>query len=102
MIDFHDDDFILDDLILTAFGNKSGDDSTGKGLSLGQTVKRKLMDMVQIKKGLTVDCRWLLMFLVVKSIGSTRGLHYVAADGTRFPNVGLQLIKFVTLDGTWT
>ena len=31
-----------------------------------------------------------------------RGLHYVAADGTRIPNVGQQLVKFMTLDGTWT
>ena len=69
------------------------------------------MDMVKIKKVLTVDSGaadhvmpigWLLMFLVVKSIGSIRGLHYVAADGTRIPNVGQQLIKFMTLDGTWT
>ena len=69
------------------------------------------MDMVKIKKGLTVDSgaadhvmpiSWLLMFLVVKSIGSIRGLHYVAADGTRIPKVGQQLIKFMTLEGTWT
>ena len=36
------------------------------------------------------------------SFGSIRGLHYVAADGTRIPNVGQQLVKFMTLDGTWT
>jgi hypothetical protein len=80
-------------------------------LSIAQKVKRKLMNMVKIKKGLTVDSGaadhvmpigWLLMFLVVKSLGMLRGLHYVAADGTRIPNVGQQLVKFMTLDGTWT
>ena len=69
------------------------------------------MNMVKIKKGLTVDSGaadhvmpigWLLMFLVVKSLGMLRGLHYVAADGTRIPNAGQQLVKFMTLDGTWT
>jgi hypothetical protein len=99
------------DIILSAFGNESGDDGTEQSLSIAQKVKRKLMNMIKIKKGLTVDSGaadhvmpigWLLMFLVVKSIGSIRGLHYVAADGTRIPNVGQQLVKFMTLDGTWT
>ena len=26
----------------------------------------------------------------------------MAADGTRIPNVGQQLIRFMTIDGTWT
>ena len=55
------------------------------------------MGMVKVRKSLTVDSGaadhvmpigWLLMFLAVKSFGSIRGLHYVAADGTRIPNVG--------------
>ena len=71
-------------------------------MSIAQKVKRKLMNMVKIKKGLTVHSGaadhvtpigWLLMFLVVKSLGMIRGLHYVAADGTRIPNVGQQLSK---------
>jgi hypothetical protein len=99
------------DIVLCAFGNESGDDGTEQSLSIAQKVKRKLMNMVKIKKGLTVDSGaadhvmpigWLLMFLVVKSLGMLRGLHYVAADGTRIPNVGQQLVKFMTLDGTWT
>ena len=99
------------DIVLSAFGNESGDDGTEQSLSIAQKVKRKLMSMIKIKKGLSVDSGaadlvipigWLLMFLVVKSIGSIRGLHYVAADGTRIPNVGQQLVKFMTLDGTWT
>ena len=74
-------------------------------------MKQKLMNMVRIKKGLAVDLGaadhvmpigWLVMFLVMKSIGSIRGLHYVAADGTRIPNVGQQLVHSMTLDGTWT
>ena len=101
----------LMDIILCAFGNESGDDGTEQSLSLAQKVKRNIMNMIKIKKGLTVDSGaadhvmpigWLLMFLVVKSIGAIRGLHYVAADGTRIPNVGQQLVKFMTLDGTWT
>ena len=102
---------LMMDIILSAFGNECGDDGTEQSLSIAQKVKRKLMNMIKIKKGLTVDSGaadhvmpigWLLMFLVVKSIGSIRGLHYVAADGTRIPNVGQQLVKFMTLDGTWT
>ena len=90
-------DYLFDDLILAAFGNESGDDGTEKSLSIAQKVTRKLMDVVKIKKGLTVESGaadhvmpigWLLMFLVVKSIGPIRGLHYVAADRTRIPNVG--------------
>ena len=95
-------------MILAAFGNESGSDSTEKSLSFAQKVKRKPMDMVKVKKGLAVDSGaadhvmpvgWLLIFLVVKSIGSIRGLHYVAADGTCIPNVSQQ---FMTLDGTRT
>ena len=109
MNNFHD--CLFDDVIIAAFGNGSGHDGTEKSLSIAQKVNWKFMDMVKIKKGLIVDSGaadhvipigWLLMFLVVKSIGSIRGLHYVAADGTRFPNVGQQLIKFMTLDETWT
>ena len=69
-----------------------------KSLSLAQKLKRKLLGMVRIMKGLTVDSggaadhvmpiAWLILFIFVKSIGSIRGLHYVAADGTRIPNVG--------------
>ena len=85
------DDF-FNDIILCAFGNESVDDGTKKSLSIAQGLKRKLMDMVKIKTGLTVDSSaadhvmpigWLLMFLVVQSIGSRRGLHYVAANGAR-------------------
>ena len=98
-------DYLFDDLILAAFGNESGDGGTEKSLSIAQKVERKLMDMAKIKKGLTVDSGaadhvmpigWLFMALVMKSIGSIRGLHDVASDGTRIPNVGQQLIAFMT------
>ena len=35
------------------------------------------------------------------SAGSLKGLHYVAASGTRIPNVGQQKVKFLTESGTW-
>ena len=68
------------------------------------------MGMVKMRKGRTVDSgaadhvmpisRLLMfvvvMFVVVKSIGLIQGLQYVAADGTQMPNVGQQLIKFMT------
>ena len=79
-------------------------------LSLAQKLGKKIMNMVRIRKGLTVDSGaadhvmpigWLVMFIVMASLGSKRGLHYVAADGTRIPNLGQQLVRFMTLDGTW-
>ena len=69
------------------------------------------LSLEKIKKGLTVDSGaadhvmpigWLILLKVLSSVGSRCGLHYVAADGTRIPNVGQQLVRFMTLDGTWT
>ena len=45
---------------------------------------------------------WLIIFAVLQSLGSKRGLHYVAAFGTRTPNVRQQLVRLMTLDGLWT
>ena len=79
-------------------------------LSLAQKLKNKIKGMIKIRRGLTVDSGaadhvmpigWLIL-TVLASIGSKMGLHYVAADGTRIPNVGQQLVKFMTIDGTWT
>ena len=42
------------------------------------------------------------MFVVLESIGTIRGVHYVSADGTRIPSVVQQLIWFMVIDGTWT
>ena len=106
---FCDDDVL--NQIIASLVNESEDEATEKSLSLAQKLKRKPMGIVEVRKGLTVDSGaadhatpigWLLMFLVVKLLGSIRGLHYVAADGTRIPNVGQRLVKFMTLDGTWT
>ena len=81
-----------------------------RDLSLAQKLKAKLSRMVKVRKGLTVDSGaadhvmpigWLVMFVIMKSIGSIKGLHYVAADGTRIANVGQQKVKFMTIDGTW-
>ena len=77
-------------------------------LSIAEKLRRRIFNMVKIRKGLTVDSRaadhvmpvwWLIMFVVLESIGAIRGVHYVAADGTRIPNVGQ---RFMTIDGPWT
>ena len=102
----------LDQYILS-FGDeqKQEDESEDRPLSLAERLRKKISSMVKIRKGLTVDSGaadhvmpvgWLIMFIVLKSIGSIRGVHYVAADGTRIANVGQQLIRFMTIDGTWT
>ena len=83
-----------------------------KDKKIVKKIKSKLMNMMKIKRGLTVDSGaadhvmpmgWLptLLFAIVQSLGSRSGLHYVAADGTRIPNLGQQLVKFMTLDGKW-
>ena len=43
---------------------------------------------------------WLILLTVMKSLGFLSGLYYVAADRTRMPNAGQQLVRFMTLDGT--
>ena len=90
-----------------------GDDSTGQeelDLSLAQKIRKHISGMTRIRKGLTVDSGaadhvmpvgWLILLAVLQSVGQRMGLHYVAADGTRIPNVGQQLVKFMTVDGTW-
>ena len=81
-------------------------------MSLVEKIRKKLSGMMEVKRGLTVDSGaadhvipigWLpsILFAVVQSIGSKAGLHYVAANGQRIPNVGQQLVKFMTIDGTW-
>ena len=95
---------------ILSFGDDEKEDED-KPLSLAEKLRKKLSNMVKIRKGLTVDSGaadhvmpvgWLIMFVVLKSIGAIRGVHYVAADGTRIANVGQQLIRFMTIDGTWT
>ena len=63
--------------------------------TLGQRLKEKLASMIWIGKGLTVDIGaadhvmplgWLAWMLVVASLGSLRGVHYVSANGTCIPN----------------
>ena len=66
--------------------------------------------MIEVRKGLTIDSGaadhvmplgWLTWIIVMASAGSLRGLHYVAASGTRIPNLGQQTVKFLTQNGTW-
>ena len=73
-------------------------------------LKKKLQSMIRVKKGLTIDSGaadhvmplgWLAWILVVASAGSLKGLHYVAASGTRIPNKGQQIVRFLTENGTW-
>ena len=81
-------------------------------MSLVEKIKKKLSGMMKVRRGLTVDSGaadhvipigWLptILFAVMQSIGSKAGLHYVAANGHRIPNVGQQLVRFMTIDGTW-
>ena len=104
----------MDQLILS-FGDEQQrqqrqHESEDQPLSIAEKLRKKIAGMVKIRKGLTVDSGaadhvmpggWLLMSIVLKSIGSIRGVHYVAADGTRLANVGQQLIRIMTIDGTW-
>ena len=73
-------------------------------------LKKKLESMVKVKKGLTVDSGaadhvmplgWIAWIIVVASLGSLRGLHYVSASGNRLPNMGEQKVRFLTKDGVW-
>jgi hypothetical protein len=73
-------------------------------------LRKRLQSMVQIKKGLTIDSGaadhvmplgWLIWILVVASAGSLKGLHYVAASGTRISNMGQQTVNCLTRNGTW-
>ena len=88
-----------------------GEDANDKDISIVHKLRKKIAGMVKIRKGLTVDSGaadhvmpigWLIMFMVMKSIGQIRGLCYVAANGSRIPNAGEQHVRFMTLDGTWT
>ena len=99
----------LVDHFLMAFSDDEPE-AVEKELSLAERLRAKIARMIKVRKGLTVDSGaadhvmpvgWLLMLLVVKSLGSIRGLHYVAADGTRIANRGQQLVKFMTMDGVW-
>ena len=99
---------LWDELILSFSDDQK--DNEGEPLSLEQKLRNKIAGMTKIRKGLTVDSGaadhvmpvgWLIWIMVMKSVGSLCGLHYVAADGARIPNVGQQLVRFMTIDGTW-
>ena len=95
----------FDHVILSLDGNEND-------LSIAQNIRKKLAGIIKIRRGLTVDSGaadhaipigWLpaLLFAVMQSIGSRSGLHYVAANGTRTPKVGQQLVRLMTMDGVW-
>ena len=79
-------------------------------LSWTEKLRRRLAGMIKIRKGLTIDSGaadhvmplgWLAWIVMVASAGSLRCLHYVAASGTRIPNLGQQVVTFLTESGTW-
>ena len=79
-------------------------------MSLGEKLRMRIQNMIKVRKGFTIDSGaadhvmpigWLAWILVVASLGQLKGLHYVSASGTRMPNKGQQVIKFLTHGGTW-
>ena len=67
--------------------------------------------MWSLPRGLTIDSGaaehvipkgWINSIPVTESAGSRRGIHYVAATGTRIPNLGEQRVPFWTPDGVGT
>jgi hypothetical protein len=75
-----------------------------------QRIKKKIAGMTRIKRGLTVDSgaadnvmpiAWIIGMIVSKSVGSIAGLMYVAANGSKIPNMGQTTLSFMTADGTW-
>ena len=88
----------------------SKDPRDGTQLSWAEKLLRRLAGMIKIRKGLTIDSGaadhvmplgWLAWIIMVASAGSLRRLHYVAASGTRIPNLGQQVVRFLTENGTW-
>ena len=79
-------------------------------LSLAERLKRRIQGMIKIRRGFTIDSGVadhvmpkgrLAWILIVASAGSRRVLHYVAGSGTRLPNMGQQVVRFPTENGTW-
>ena len=71
-------------------------------------VKEALKNMFKLNRGLTVDSgaadsvfptSWLRKALIRASVGSVRGLYYIAASGTRILNNGELTLNFFTRDG---
>ena len=105
-----DESYELWDQLILSFGNEQKE-SEDEPLSLAERLRKKLSNMTKIRKGLTADSGaadhvmpvgGLIMSIVLKSLGAMRGVHYVAAEGTRIANVGQQLKIFMTIDCTWT
>ena len=64
--------------------------------------------MWTIKRGITVGSGapdhvmpigWIAFLVTMVSAGSLRGLHYVAANGSRIPNEGQQLLNLMSKEG---
>ena len=66
--------------------------------------------MIKTRRGFTINSGaadrvmpigWLAWIFIVASAGPRRGLRYVAASGTRLPNMGQQVVRFLTENGAW-
>ena len=84
--------------------------AVGDENGLRQKVRKKISGKVRVKRGFTVDSGaadsvmpvgWILGMIIRKSLGSIAGLMYVAANGSKIPNVGQTTIDFMTSEGTW-
>ena len=104
------DEYTWDLLAITKEVKKHVTHDKETQLSWTEKLRRRLAGMIKIRKGLTIDSGaadhvmplgWLAWIVMVASAGSLRGLHYVAASGTRIPNMGLQVVTFLTESGTW-
>ena len=74
-----------------------------------ERLKERLASMVRVRKGLTIDsgaadhvmpAGWLWFLRVRPSPGSRSGLHYVAANNARLPNLGQSRLRFMSAEGT--
>ena len=73
-------------------------DETTKKAGLAARIKAKIENMVRVRKGLTVDSGaadhvmpmgWIAWLIVTASLGSVKGLHYIAASGDRIPDAAM-------------
>ena len=101
-------------LLRTAMGSSPPDQelvpmdkSERKDKTLAEKLKEKLVSMVQVRRGLSVDSgaadhvlplTWLAWLVITASVGSLKGPHY-SATGVRIPNMGRKLDKSMTSDG---
>ena len=86
------------------------DEKKTNQLTLAERLRRIIQGMIKIRRGSAIDSGaadhvmpigWFAWTLIVASVGSLRGPHHVAASGTRLPNMGPQVVRFLAENGTW-